>query len=105
MRTLRPNRRDERGQVLALFVISLTVIVLAVGLVIDGGTALLQRRASQNASDFAALAGARVIAERIGGDTTNGTDANVQAAITTSISANGGTPLTFGSPSGPAVRR
>ncbi len=70
MRTLRPTRRDERGQVLALFVISLTVIVLAVGLVIDGGTALLQRRASQNASDFAALAGARVIAERIGGDTT-----------------------------------
>jgi Flp pilus assembly protein TadG len=101
MRTLRPNRRDERGQVLALFVISLTVIVLAVGLVIDGGTALLQRRASQNASDFAALAGARVIAERIGGDTSNGTDGNVQAAITTSISANGGTPVTFGAPNGP----
>jgi hypothetical protein len=98
----RPNRpRNERGQVLALFVICLTVIILAVGLVIDGGTALLQRRAAQNASDFAALAGARVIAEWIGGDTTNGTDANVQAAITASISVNGGTALTFGAPAGP----
>ena len=94
-------RRDGRGQMIALFALASAVIILAVGLVIDGGYALAQRRDSQNASDFAALAGARVIAEWVAGDTTNGTDANVQAAITNSIQANNGAPLTFGSPDGP----
>jgi Putative Flp pilus-assembly TadE/G-like len=77
------------------------VILLAVGLVIDGGYALAQRRGSQNASDFAALAGARVVAEWVGLDTTNGTDSNVKAAIANSIAANGGTALTFAAPNGP----
>ena len=53
----------ERGQMIVLFVLASTVILLAVGLVIDGANALAQRRESQNASDFAALAGARVVAE------------------------------------------
>jgi Flp pilus assembly protein TadG len=92
---------SQRGQVLALFVLSLPVVLLVVGLVVDGGTALAQRRASQNASDFAALAGARVVAEWIGGDTTNGTDATVKASIAQSISVNGGTAPTFGNPNGP----
>ncbi|MGH2512780.1 MAG: pilus assembly protein TadG-related protein, partial [Candidatus Limnocylindrales bacterium] len=95
-------RLRQRGQMLALFGLSLTVILLGVGLVIDGGTALVQRRASQNAADFAALAGARVVAEKIGGDLTNGTDSSVKAAITNSISVNKGTPPTFGAPDGPA---
>jgi hypothetical protein len=86
---------------LVLFALSLTGIVLLVGLVIDGGNALVQRRESQNAADFAALAGARIVAEFVGGDTANGTDANVTAAITNSIAINGGAPLTFGSPNGP----
>jgi Flp pilus assembly protein TadG len=100
---MRPFTRPssgQRGQALVLFALSLVVIVLAVGLVIDGGNALVQRRASQNASDFAALAGARIVAEFISGDTTNGTDANVQLAIQQSIAVNGGT-ITFGAPSGP----
>ena len=62
--------RTERGQILALFALSATVIILAIGLVIDGGNALNQRRVSQNTSDFAALAGARIIAQWIGGDAT-----------------------------------
>ena len=70
---------------IALFALASTVIILAVGLTIDGGYAFAQRRGSQNASDFAALAGARVVAEWVGGDTTNGIDANVQTAITNSI--------------------
>jgi hypothetical protein len=93
--------KGERGQMIALFALASTVIILAVGLVIDGGYALAQRRGSQNASDFAALAGARVVAEWVGGDATNGTDANVQAAITNGITANAGKPITFGSPNGP----
>lgn len=91
----------SRGQILALFALSMVVIILAVALVIDGGNALLQRRASQNASDFAALAGARIIATWIDNDTVNGTDANVVSSINVTIAANGGTPVTYGSPNGP----
>ncbi len=89
------------GQMLVLFALVLSVVILGVGLVIDGGNALVQRRGSQNASDFAALAGARVIAEFIDGDTTNGSDVNVHAAIANAVAANGGLPITFGAPSGP----
>ena len=90
-----------RGQILALFALSMVVVILAVALVIDGGNALLQRRASQNASDFAALAGARIVATWIDNDIVNGTDANVVSAIDATIAANGGSPLTYGSPTGP----
>lgn len=94
-------RSRSSGQILALFVLSATAIILALGLVIDGGYALTQRRASQNASDFAALAGARVIAEWIGGDTANGTDANVRLAITNTLNINGAAPITFGTAGSP----
>ncbi|HYK94738.1 MAG TPA: pilus assembly protein TadG-related protein [Candidatus Dormibacteraeota bacterium] len=93
---LEPAQRD-RGQALVLFAISLIAIIMGVGLVIDGGTALSQRRASQNAADLAALAGARVVAEKISGDTVNGTDASVVAAINATVAANGGQPVAYGS--------
>ena len=89
------------GQMIIMFALVLTVVVTFVGLVVDGGYALAQRRGSQNAADFAALAGARIVAERIGGDATNGTDANVQAAIQSVATANGGRPITFSAPDGP----
>jgi Flp pilus assembly protein TadG len=53
----RSSRNRPRGQVLVLFVLALLVIIAAVGLIIDGGFAYSQRRAEQNAADFAALAG------------------------------------------------
>ena len=93
--------RRGRGQMVVVFALFSTVLVLAIGLVIDGGNALVQRRGSQNASDFASLAGSRIVAERIGGDTLNGTDANVVASINTAIQINGGRALTFGAPNGP----
>jgi Flp pilus assembly protein TadG len=93
--------RPQRGQILILFAFALTAIVLVVGLVVDGGYALSQRRASQNAADFAALAGARVIAEEVGGNTVDGTDTNVKTAISSTIATNGGAPITFGAPNGP----
>ncbi len=95
------NLHSQRGQMIVLMAGALTVLVLLVGLVIDGSTALTQRRASQNASDFAAIAAARVVAESIGGDALNGTDANVQLAIENAIRANSGAPIVFGSPGGP----
>jgi Flp pilus assembly protein TadG len=58
-RLLTPRNADqERGQALVVFVLALTGIIAAVGLVLDGGDAFAQRRAEQNASDLAALAGA-----------------------------------------------
>ena len=92
----RSGRSGQSGQVLVLFAISLTLIITTVGLVVDGGNGLSQRRSAQNTADFAALAGARVVAEWTGGDTSNGTDANVKAAITESVAANGGDSLNFG---------
>ena len=96
-----PDASHPRGQMIVLFALVMSLIVFAVGLVVDGGTGLAQRRASQNASDFAALAGARIVAEKIGGDTVNGTDANVRTAITNAINLNGGLAPTFGAPDGP----
>lgn len=59
MVTLIHNRhRSERGQTVILFALLLVAIVAMVGLVLDGGSAFAQRRAEQNASDLAAMAGA-----------------------------------------------
>jgi hypothetical protein len=96
----RLQQRDE-GQMLVLFALALPVILLVVALVLEGGNALIQRRGAQNASDFGALAGARVIAEWIDGDTNNGSDGNVRTAIANAVTSNGGDAVAFGSPDGP----
>ena len=94
------SRRSGSGQMIVLFAGALTAIILIVGLVIDGGNAFAQRRGVQNSSDFGALAGARIVAEWVGGDTNNGTDANVRLAIQNALTANNAS-TTFGSPNGP----
>ena len=93
-------RAGQQGQMIALFALALTVMILVVGLAVDGGYAFMQRRSSQNASDFGALAGARVVAFFIAADTANGNDANVVTSIRAAVTANGGT-VTFGAPNGP----
>lgn len=55
------HRREQRGQILVIFVLALVAIVAGVGLVIDSGFAYAQRRAEQNAADLAALAGANAL--------------------------------------------
>lgn len=94
------SRKSESGQIIVLFAGALTAIILVVGLVIDGGNAFAQRRGVQNGSDFAALAGARIIAEWVGKDTNNGTDANVRLAIQNALAANNSS-TTFFAPDGP----
>ena len=101
MSILRRSGDHPRGQVIVMTGLSLGLVVFAAGLVIDGGTGLAQRRAAQNASDLAAIAGARIVAYTVAGDTVNGTDANVRAAMASSAVANGAEPLTFGAPDGP----
>jgi hypothetical protein len=82
----RSSRNQPRGQVLVLFVLALLVIVAAVGLIIDGGFAYGQRRAEQNAADFAALAGSDALL--------NGKNAN--AAALAAAAQNGYTHGTGG---------
>ena len=48
----------ERGQVLVIFALSLTALIMFAALAFDTGTLLLGRRDQQDAADAAALAGA-----------------------------------------------
>jgi Putative Flp pilus-assembly TadE/G-like len=54
----RRRRHDHQGQILAVFALSLTVMVAIAGLSIDAGGAYAQRRDQQSAADLAALAAA-----------------------------------------------
>ncbi len=96
MTTPAKPRERQAGQTLVLFVLVFTVLALMIGVVIDGGYGMAQRRQSQNASDFAALAGARIVAEWLDGNTVDGTDRNVQDAIDHAIATNGGEPIDYG---------
>lgn len=57
---------QERGQVLVLFALALVAIVAMTGLVLDGGSAFVQRRSMQNVSDSAAMSAGYAYA--MGGD-------------------------------------
>ena len=86
------TRRDgERGQALVIMAISLTVVLAGAAMVIDGGNAMAQQRGTQNATDAAALAGALVIAEKMGGDSR--VDADVVTAMSQSFANNGSTMM------------
>ena len=80
------DRNRQRGQAIVLLALAMTAIVAGVAVVVDGGYAFAQRRVSQNASDFAAMAGARTIGQaRIGNAATT---ADVTAAINAALAAN-----------------
>jgi Flp pilus assembly protein TadG len=57
------RRRDQSGQVLAIFAGGLVVILVIAALVFDIGQNLYERRMQQDAADAAALAGARYMNE------------------------------------------
>lgn len=59
--TTEPGRRPEQGQILVIFAGAFLLICLIAALVFDVGQNLLDRRTEQNASDSAALAGARYL--------------------------------------------
>jgi hypothetical protein len=83
------RRRAERGQILPMFALALVTLVLGAGVVVDGGYAYAQRRLTQNAADFAAMAGTRIIGQKLTGRPIGaGTAANVQGAITDVLDAN-----------------
>jgi hypothetical protein len=80
------DRSRQRGQAIALLALALATIVAGVAVVVDGGYAFAQRRASQNAADFGAMAGTRVIGLHRTGNPASG--AQVSAAIDVALAAN-----------------
>ena len=58
MRPTREPRHDQSGQVLVLFALTLVGLLAALALILDGGRVYAERRATQNAADAAAMAGA-----------------------------------------------
>jgi Flp pilus assembly protein TadG len=68
---------------LVLFAFAFIAMVSVVGLVVDGGNLMVQRRTAQNAADAAALAGARALARA-----TSATDSTIAAAICAYLVAN-----------------
>jgi hypothetical protein len=57
------NTRGERGQILAMAALLVTALLGMVGLVVDGGFLVSQKRQAQNAADSAALAAVHRIFE------------------------------------------
>lgn len=86
-RTSVRERRGSSGQALAILALSVAVVLAATAVVIDGGNAMAQQRGTQNAADAAALAGALVIAERMGGATRD--DSDVEGAMKVAFENNG----------------
>jgi len=83
------ERSSQHGQVMVLFALALTAIVLGVAVVVDGGYAYAQRRTAQNAADFAAMAGTRIVGVSLVGQPVGaGTAQNVENAITSVLAAN-----------------
>lgn len=83
------RRTGQRGQAIALFALALSVITMATAVVVDGGYAFAQRRQSQNAADFAAMAGTRIVGQYLTGQPYgSGTAANVRNAIESALTAN-----------------
>jgi Putative Flp pilus-assembly TadE/G-like len=81
------DRRHQRGQAIPLLALALAAILTGVAVVVDGGYAFAQRRESQNAADFAAMAGTRVVGQHLIHKTTSA--ANVQGAVEDALDANG----------------
>jgi Flp pilus assembly protein TadG len=86
MRATLPRRSAQRGQAMVLLVLSLAVVLAGAAIVIDGGNGMSQQRGTQNASDAAALAGALVMVEKMGGQTKS--DIDVVNAMTGAYSSN-----------------
>lgn len=81
------DRSGERGQILVIVAGGAVTLLLLMGLVLDGGVAIFNRRDAQNTSDTMALAGTKFVADVHQGKTT--VDATVFAALTRAAVANG----------------
>jgi Flp pilus assembly protein TadG len=85
------GRQREHGQIIVIMVGGIIAMFAMVGLIVDGGNAFANQRATQNGTDAGALAGATQLAQNLSpkGWTAVRTDANVAAAVGASVAANG----------------
>ena len=81
------DRSGEKGQVLVIAAMLMTVLLGFLALVVDVGNAYAQRRFVQNGSDAAAIAAARVLANNLDTGTSDGT---IVAVLNQYMSANNG---------------
>ena len=86
MNATRRDRTSERGQILVIVAGGAITLLLLMGLVLDGGVALFNRRDAQNTSDVMALAGTKFVADVQQGK--SHVDASAWAALTRSAAAN-----------------
>jgi hypothetical protein len=80
------RRRTEAGQVLIIVAGSVGALLLLLGLVLDGGIAVFNRRDAQNIADIAALAGTHELADWHTGKKVS---PNVPSVIASAMAANG----------------
>lgn len=81
--------REERGQILVIFALSITAVIAMVGLVLDGSGAFAQRRTEQNVVDIAAIAGANAYLHVAPTDQTGVVVARAAAIAAVRVSAAG----------------
>jgi len=79
----------ERGQILVLFTVMLTALLLITALVIDGGNAFVNRRDAQNAADIAAMAATKRLADYYTQSTAFTASNNAYSIIATRMTQNG----------------
>ena len=88
--------RSQTGQVMILFAISLLVLVMIVGVAIDGGFGLLQYRQAQNAADFASEAAAEALYPQCTDTGTMPTGSDIVADVNAVVAPNSpSTAVTF----------
>ena len=61
----RHGNDGSRGQVIAIVALAMVALLAGTGFVVDGGIAMSEQRATQNAADAAARAGALVLANKM----------------------------------------
>jgi len=84
-------REESRGQVIVIMALALVALLSVVGLVIDGGNAFARQRATQNATDASAEAGAGQLLRKLALVPTpaGGWNAEVIAAVQANATQNG----------------
>ena len=93
MRQRSTIRRSDNGQILVVFALGIVALILITGLVIDGGSAFLHRRDSQNSSDIAAMAATKRLADYYVKSQAFTAADNAYTAIDTRMTQNGCTAL------------
>jgi hypothetical protein len=90
---MRHDRQAERGQILPLFTLAMTAMILMAALLFGAANALVVRRELQSASDAAAMAGVNtLLASSVNGCSASGTTprTSVRDAALAALSANHG---------------